>query len=68
MSSAANHRARSCRSAYRHRSATSGMARRNVIRGIDRRTGQGRLINRLMAFRRQITEAKVRRKAEPNEG
>ena len=58
MSSAANHRARSCRSAKRHRSAMRGQGRTSFRRSVDNKYGahSASLIYRLQAFARRMTE------------
>ena len=68
MSSAANHRKRSCRSYSRHASAMRGVARSGALYQMNKATGRGSLINRLTAFRRRISEARSKRKAETDAG
>lgn len=66
MSSAANHKKRSCRSYSRHASAMRGVARSGALYQMNKMTGRGTLINRLQAFRRRVSEARKKRKAEEN--
>ena len=67
MSSAANHRARSRRSHYRHASAMNGV-RRNIITQSNRSSGRNGtpLIYRLQAFHRWMSERK--QKDAPEQG
>ena len=65
MSSAANHRARSCRSHYRHHSAMRGQ-RMNYIRQQSRSAGGAGtpLIYRMQAMFRRAREARQKRNTE----
>ena len=65
MSTAANHRARSCRSHYRHHSAMRGVQRYTIKQARQSAGMDGTpLIYRMQAYRRRILE----RRAKQNEG